>query len=120
MSRMPPLEPRTPEWQLAEFRRFFGDDLVKLDRKAEDYLRKLSQRGRFLALPHYAVIFEQPLGGGMVRRAATVSQSPQVIQRFLEATTSPQGGEANWQVLPFPSRARALLAAEEWMRPRPY
>ncbi len=116
MSRMPPLEPRTPESHLAEFRKYFGGDLGKLDRKAEDYIRKLSLRGNFVALPHYAVIFEQQLGGGMVRRAATVSQSPQVIQKWVEQTISPQGGVPNWQVLSFPSRARALIAAEEWMR----
>jgi hypothetical protein len=116
MSRMAPLEPRGPESHLAAFRKFFGDDLEKLDKKAEDFLRKLSQKGRFLELPYYAVIFEQPLGGGMIRRAARVSQSPQVIQRWIEETISPQGGVPNWQVWPFPSRARAVVAAEEWMR----
>jgi hypothetical protein len=118
MSRMPPLEPRTPEWHLAEFRKFFGDDLAKLDKKAEDFLRKQSQRRDFVLLPHYAVIFEQPLGGGMVRRAARVSQSPQVIQKWLEQTISPQGGVPNWEVLPFPTHMRAVMAAEEWMAPR--
>ena len=52
----------------------------------------------------------------MVRRAATVSQSPQVIQNWVEKFTSPQGGIPNWQAFPFRSRARALLAVEEWMR----
>jgi Protein of unknown function (DUF1570) len=115
MSRMPPLETRMPESHLATFHKFFGDDLAKLDRKAEAYIRKKSQQGNFVALPHYAVIFEQPLGGGMVRRRATVSQSPQVIQRWVEQSIVPQGGVPNWQVWPFPSRARAVMAAEEWM-----
>jgi hypothetical protein len=118
MSRMPPLEPRTPESHLATFRKFFGDDLSKLDKKAEAYLRKRSQEGKFIALPYYAVIFEQPLGGGMVRRRATVSQSPQVIRKWVEQSILPQGGEPNWDMWPFPSRARAILAAEDWMRRR--
>ena len=44
MSQMPPLEPRTPEEHLAEFRKFFGEDLAKLDKKADEYIRKLSQK----------------------------------------------------------------------------
>lgn len=116
MSAMPPLEPRTPEDHLVEFRKAFGSDLSKLDKKVEDYIRKISQKGNFTPLPYYAVIFEQPLGAGTMRRAAMISQSPQVIQRWVEKTASPQGGIPNWQAFPFPTRARALIAAEEWMR----
>jgi hypothetical protein len=116
MSRMPPLHPRTPAEQLAEFEKFFGDGPAKLDKKVEDYIRRMIQKGNFPALPYYAVIFEQPLGGGMVRRKAWISQSPQMIQRWVEQTVSPQGGMYNWQAFPFPSRARAELAAENWIR----
>ncbi len=120
MSRMPPLEPRTAEWQLAEFRKHFGPDLAKLDNKVEDYLRKQSLRRDFEPLPHFAVIFEQPLGDGMVRRRATVSQSPQVIQRWVQQSISPNGGVPNCEVWEFPTRARAEMAVEEWMRPPPF
>ena len=116
MSRMPPLEPRTPEQHLAEFRKFFGAETARLDKKADEYVRKISRQGNFLALPWYAVIFEQPLGGNMVHRAATISQSPQVIQAWVEQRTSPMGGMPSWEAFPFPSRARALIAAETWMR----
>ncbi len=44
MSQIPPLQPRTPEENLAEFRRFFGDDLTKLDKRLDEYIRKLSQK----------------------------------------------------------------------------
>jgi hypothetical protein len=115
MSRMPPLEPRSPEQHLAEFIRFFGDP-AKLGKKAEDYIRRRSQKGDFPALPYYAVIFEQPLGGGMVRRRAFVSQSPQVIQRWVEQNASPQGGLYNWQMVPFPTHTRAEMAVEDWIR----
>ena len=58
----------------------------------------------------------QPLGGGMVRRKVWVSQSPQMIQRLVEQAVSPQGGLYNCDAVPFPTRARAELAAENWIR----
>ena len=65
MSQIPPLEPRTPEQNLAEFRRFFGDDLTRLDKKLDDYIRKLSQKKGYDPLPYYTVIFVQPMGNGV-------------------------------------------------------
>jgi hypothetical protein len=115
MGRMPPLEPRSPEQHLAEFRRFFAEP-SKLDKRAEEYIRLQSRRKDFPDLPHYAVIFVQPLGGGMVSRKAFISQSPQMIQSWVEQAASPQGGVYNWQAVPFPTRARAELAVEEWIR----
>jgi hypothetical protein len=116
MSQVPPLQARTPEENLAEFRRFFGADLNKLDKKLDEHIRKLSQKKNFDPLPYYTVIFVQPLGNGIVRRAATYSQSPQMIQQWVQEQTAPQGGEPNWEATPWPTRARAILAAEEWMR----
>ena len=91
MSQIPPLEPRTPQENLADFRRFFGDDLTKLDKKLDDYIRKLSQKKGYDPLPYYTVVFVQPLGNGVVRRLATVSQSPQMIQQWVQEETWPQG-----------------------------
>ena len=34
MSQLPPLEPRTPEENLADFRKFFGDDLTQARQEA--------------------------------------------------------------------------------------
>ncbi len=116
MSQMPPLEPRTPEQHLAEFRKFFGDDLAKLDKKADEYVRILSRKPGYDPLPYYVVIFVQPLGNGMVRRAATVKQSPQVIEQWVEQMTSPQGGARNWDYFPYPTRSSAIAAMTEWMR----
>jgi hypothetical protein len=116
MSQIPPLQARTPQENLAEFRRFFGSDLTKLDKKLDEYLRKLSQKKNFDPLPYYAVVFAQPLGNGVVRRAATYSQSPQMIQQWVQEQTAPQGGEPIWEAVPWPTRARAILAVEEWMR----
>ncbi len=118
MSQMPPLEPRTPDQQLAEFRKFFGDDLARVDRKADEHIRKLSQKPGVDPLPYYVVFFEQPLGGGMVRRAATYSQSPQMIEQWVHERSSPDGGIPNWQALPYSTRTRAISAMTEWMRMR--
>jgi hypothetical protein len=116
MSQMPPLEPRTPQQHLAEFRKYFGDDLVKIDKETDKHIRKLSVDKRYDPLLYYAVIFEQPLGGGMIRRAAWISQSPQMIEQWVERMTSPQGGLPSWQAHPFLTRTQATLAAEQWMR----
>src|SRR5262249_21282254 len=116
LGQVPPLHPRTPAEHLAEFRKFFGDDLAKLDKRVDDYIHKLSRQKGYDRLPYYAVIFQQPLGGGMVLRGAKVSQSPQIIQQWVEQFTSPQGGLPDWQVFSCPTRAWALLTAEQWMR----
>ena len=116
MSQVPPLQARSPEENLAEFRRFFGADLSKLDKKLDEYIRKLSQKKTYDPLPYYTVIFAQPLGNGVIRRAATYSQSPQMIQQWVQEQTAPHGDEPNWEAVPWPTRARAILAAEEWMR----
>jgi hypothetical protein len=116
MSQIPPLRQRTPEENLAEFRRFFAEDLARLDKKLVEYIHKLSQKKGYDPLPYYAVIFAQPLGNGLIRRAATCSQSPQMIQQWVHEQTAPQGGEPDWEAVPWPTRARAILAVEEWMR----
>lgn len=116
MGRMAPLQRKAPEHKLAEFRKFFGDEPAKLDKKVEEYVRKLSQSRRFESLPYFAVIFEQPLGGGRVHRKAWVTQSPQMIQRWVEQTIAPQGGMFTWDAYPFPTKARAEIAAENWIR----
>ncbi len=116
MSQVPPLVPRTPKDHLEEFRKFFGDDLVKIDKEADKHIRKISMDKRYDPLLYYAVIFEQPLGGGMVRRAAWISQSPQMIEQWVEQMTSPMGGIRQWQAFSYPTKTQATVAAEQWMR----
>ena len=115
MSQVPPLEPRTPHQNLAELRRYFDDDPARLDKKLDDHIRKLSQKRSYDPLPYYTVIFAQPLGNGLIRRGAMVSQSPQMIQQWVQDMTAPHGAEPNWEAVQRPTRARAILAAEEWM-----
>jgi Protein of unknown function (DUF1570) len=116
MSQIPPLGARTPQQNLADFRRFFGEDLTRLDKKLDDYIHKLSQKKGYDLLPYFTVVFVQPMGNGVVRRLATVSQSPQMIQQWVHEETMAAGGEPNWEAVAWPTRARAQLAAEEWMR----
>ncbi len=68
MSQIPPLQPRTPEEHLAEFRKFFVEDLSKLDKKVDEYIGKLSTRKTYDPLPYYAVMFEWTLPNGMLTR----------------------------------------------------
>jgi len=44
MGQIPPLQPRTPEEHLAEFRKFFVEDLSKLRQEVDEYIRKLPAR----------------------------------------------------------------------------
>ena len=116
MSQIQPLQPLTPEDHLAEFRKAFGDDLAKVDKAIDAYLKKLSRQKSFDPMPFYAVTYEQALPAGLVRRAAMVSQSPQLIQQWIGEITSPLGAQPTWQALPHSTRARALLSVEEWTR----
>ena len=113
MSMMPPLVTRTPADHLATFRAAFGSDLARLDREIGAYLGKLKVSQH---LPYYAVLFEQRTGGGLVKRAAIVSQSPSLIRQWLETVTAARGETPVWEPLPYPSRTPALVTAQEWVR----
>ena len=114
MSQLPPLEERRPEDHLAAFRQAFGPNLAKMDRAVAVYLSKL----RYEPLPYFAVRFEQPMPGGMIRRAVLVSQSPSVIRQWIDQITTPRGGPSSWEAFPHPTRTRAVLAAEQWIQSR--
>jgi hypothetical protein len=116
MSEIPPLEPRTPEEHLDEFQKAFGQDLAKVDKAIEAYLRKLAKQKSFDPMPFYAVMFEQHMPAGFLDRKAMVSQSPQMIQQWIQEIANPQGGQINWQALPHGTRARAIVAVEGWMQ----
>lgn len=118
MAELPPLVPRTADDQIRDFRDCFGDDLVKLDKAIDAYLRKLTKQKGYAAMPYYAVLFEQPLTTGLVRRAAMVSQSPQVIRQWIQELSNPNAGPVSWQALPHSSRARAHLVVQQWIRNR--
>jgi hypothetical protein len=116
MKRIPPLVPRTPADNLAEFRKFFSEPPAKLDKSVDDHIHRLSQKKTYDSLFYYAVIFQQALGNGVVRRAATVSQSPQFIQQWVQEMTSPQGDVPSWEASPWPTRSRAFNAIRNWMQ----
>ncbi len=112
LNQLPPFEPRSPEQQLADFRKFFGDDLAKVDKEVDKYVRNKLSKKDYDPLPHYAVTFEQTLPNGAVKRAACVNQSPQMIQQWVEEKRSIHGGEPEVHVFAYPTRARAMYDAE--------
>jgi len=120
MGQLPPLEPRSPEEHLADFRKFFGADLAKVDKKVDDYLRKLSEKKQYERLPYYVVMAEQLLGNGNVKRTGWVSQSPQRIQQWVQEQIALHGNEPDWRAIPQPSRARAELVAQQWVNGNGY
>jgi len=112
LSQLKPFDEQAPRQQLDTFREVFGGDLAQIEAKVAKHLKnfKLSD-----ALPHYAVIFEQPVGPAVIRRHVMVSQSPSVIRQWLESITVPEGGEPRWRALPHFTQKKALEAAEQWM-----
>ena len=93
MSQIPPLEPRTPEDHLAEFRKAFGADLVKIDKTIDRHLKNLAKQKGYDPMPFYAATYEQSLPAGLLKRAAMVSQSPQMIQQWVEEISNPLGAQ---------------------------
>jgi hypothetical protein len=113
MSQSPPLKQMTPEEHLAAFRAAFGNDLAEMDRTIGRYLSRLKN---YDPLPYYAVMFEQRVGPGMIKRAAIVSQSTSMIRQWLETVRVADGDPPSWKAVPLGTRGRALLTAEQWMR----
>ena len=112
MSRLAPLSTLTEAEQQTLFRSAFGDDPGKLDRAVRKHLAKQ----RFEPVPYYAVLFEQAVPGGSVRRGAYVSQSPAMIEQWLANMTSPRGAEPLYESYSYPTRTRAMQTAEAWLR----
>ncbi len=111
MSRMSPADDPGPDDQLRAFREAFGDDLARTARLVGEHLGGL----RYVPLPYYAVILEQSLGGGMVRKAALVSQSPSTIRQWLDSMPTPGDLPYNWRAFPYPTSRRAQARVEDWM-----
>lgn len=111
LSALEPLQERTTREQLIAFREVFGLDLHRLDRESMKYLAGL----QFEELPYYAVLFEQPLPRGLVRRGFLVSQSSQMIRQWIEGMTVADGGPPSWRMIPHPTKTRATLTARRWI-----
>jgi hypothetical protein len=111
MGRMAPHEVWTPGDHLDAFRDAFGSDLAKIDQAVARHLKGLT----YEPLPYYLVTFEQELGGGFVRRAALVSQSPTQILKWLDEKTSPHGFAPRWWSYPYTTRPRACQDRDLWL-----
>ena len=115
LNQLKPFETRSPEEQLADFRAVFGENLGKLDAQVARHLSRLKVPDA-QALPYYAVLVEQPLTRNAVRRMAMVSQSPSVIRQWFDTIATASGGQVGWNVVPYPNRTRAVLAADSWIQ----
>lgn len=113
MSELPPFEKRTSADHLQAFRDAFGGRLDRLDKEINAYLGKLKVKDQ---LPFYAVTFHQRIPDGLTNRSAMVSQSPSLIRQWLDTVTTLRGDPPAWEAVPFPSRTRAWLAAEQWVK----
>jgi hypothetical protein len=111
MSQLKPFEEQSSADQLATFREFFGADLAQVEGKVAAHMKQFKSDD---GLTFYAVIFEQQIGPGLVRRQAMVSQSPSVIQQWVQSMTAPEGEVPRWQAFPHPTRKQALEAVEQW------
>ncbi len=98
MSQIPPLEPRTPEDHLAEFRKAFGSDLVKIDKTIDSYLKKLATQKRYDPMPFYAATYEQSLPAGLIKRAAGQPVAPD-DPAMGRGNQQPHGRPPTWQAL---------------------
>jgi hypothetical protein len=106
-----PLEPRTSEWHLKEFVSAFGRPSLALARRIDRHLATL----QYDRVPYYAVRFEQPSAGGMIRRGILVSPSPTMIAQWLQTQALPDGGPFIWWANPYHTRNQARLACEIWL-----
>jgi hypothetical protein len=113
MSQLPPLKQMTPQEHLAAFRAAFGNDLAQMDHTIGRYLARLKN---YDPLPYYAVMFEQRVGAGMVKRAAFVSQSTSMIRQWLETVSVAEGAPPSWTAVRHLTRSSAVLSAEQWVR----
>ena len=95
----------------------FGADLVRIDKTIDGYLKKLAKDKHYDRMPFYAATYEQTLPTGLLKRAAMVSRSPQMIQQWVEKTSNPMGAQPIWQALPYDTFGQAYLVAQQWMNP---
>lgn len=115
LSQFAPFEKHTPEEHLADFKSVFGENLGKLSSTMNVSLNKKFRR--VATLPYFAVIYEQATPAGLMRRAM-VSQSMSMIEQWVDTVTNPRGTAPQWQPIPHPTRAQAVLYAQQWMNSR--
>ncbi|HEU5119186.1 MAG TPA: DUF1570 domain-containing protein, partial [Isosphaeraceae bacterium] len=119
MGRMTPFEPQSATDHLTSFREAFGvDRLPKLDKSVQHHVNMLFHDPTYKPVLYLAVIFEQELSNGLIRRGTIVSQSPSIIQEWFTSTTTPDGGMYVWRAFLFPTRGSAEAFTREWLATR--
>jgi hypothetical protein len=113
LGQRPPGKKRDPTEELARFHRHFGGAPRAMEPEIASHLRKLRSQ---TPLVYYAVLFEQPLPGNLVRRGTLVSRSPQLIREWIEERMpDPHGGAYTWRIVPFQNRQQAFIFTEQWV-----
>ncbi|CAN5883386.1 DUF1570 domain-containing protein [soil metagenome] len=110
MGALPPLETRTGEQHLADFWAAFGADLKAVDRQVHKHLARLE----YERVPFYAVLLEQAMIPGMVRREGFVTQSIPMIYHWVNVRTSRDAGPLQWRAIPHSSRNQARQMTQAW------
>ncbi len=111
MSALDPLKPRTNEQHLADFREAFGQDLIKLARRVSQHLSRLE----YEKVPFYAVLLEQAMPPGLVRREGYVTQSVPMIYHWVNVRTSREAGPVHWRAVPHASKNQARFMTRAWI-----
>ncbi len=112
MGELTPLEARTSDQHLDDFREAFGADLNRLDRAVRRHLDKL----RYEPLPYYLVRMERQIRPDVVHRQGLISQSPVMILQWLDRVLRQSRGPTQWGVSPFRNRTRARIALDAWLQ----
>jgi hypothetical protein len=99
--------------ELARFLRHFGANTEEMEPEISRHLSRLRNQ---TPLVYYAVLFEQPVPGNLIRRGTLVSRSPPLIREWVEQRMpDPRGGPFTWRIVPFRSRQQAFLFTEQWL-----
>jgi hypothetical protein len=111
LSQQSPLARISEDAHYERFREAFGEDLTDLGRQV---VRHAMNQRCGESLPFLAVTFEQVIDDEQVRRGTIVSQSPWIVQQWLEGMMV--GGTFPPVVVPmsFPTRSSAFQAVEQW------
>lgn len=119
MSRMTPFEPHSSAEHLASFRQAFHvAQMPRLDQEVHRHVERLSFDPSYVPVIYLAVTFEQELPSGLVRRGTLVSQSPSIVQEWLQSIVTPEGGLWVWQAGYFPTRGSARAYTRQWLLSR--
>jgi hypothetical protein len=103
------------------FKKYFGEDLVEIERRLVLHLKKQPYTDPFADWPHYLAMIIVP-EGTRTRRDATSFRSPLLAQQWsrdmLDKLPDDQRTASQAAIREFPNRAAADRFASQWLRGR--